>query len=236
MVNESPENEFNSHLQVRKCQNRTTFEDSLFFLIAVAHVYVSHIFPIHYLAPWKKNTRAKWTWTNDLFLRLLICLGLHAPACPYVGCPRWHHLRLHCAAQPDWFLSNRLCVGRGGGSKSSSPLHRTSWQKKRRTRYQKKVVVVPNSTHIVHSTSFSPPLCLQQPPNFLHYMACIYLSFFLFSPYIVRTPQFPLSLQIDKSYPFKFGEEKGGRRREVVKPRTDLRDEDGPRLSGRIGL
>ena len=67
-------------------------------------------------------------------------------------------------------------------------------------------------------------------------MACIYLSFFLFSPYIVRTPQFPLSLQIDKSYPFKFGEEKGGRRREVVKPRTDLRDEDGPRLSGRIGL
>ena len=87
---------------------------SLFFLIAVAHVYVSHIFPIHDLAPWKKNTRAKWTWTNDLFLRLLICLGLHAPACPYVGCPRWHHLRLHCAAQPDWFLSNRLCVGRGG--------------------------------------------------------------------------------------------------------------------------
>ena len=169
-----------------------------FFLIAVAHVYVSHIFPIHYLAPWKKNTRAKWTWTNDLFLRLLICLGLHAPACPYVGCPRWHHLRLHCAAQPDWFLSNRLCVGRGGGSKSSSPLHRTSWQKKRRTRYQKKVVVVPNSTHIVHSTSFSPPLCLQQPPIFSTiWRVYIFPSFF--SLPILYVPHNSLSLSLSKS-------------------------------------
>lgn len=66
----------------------------------------------------------------------------------------------------------------------------------------------------------------------------VYISFLLsFLSLYCTYPTIPsLSLQIDKSYPFKFGEEKGGRRREVVKPRTDLRDEDGPRLSGRIGL